>query len=367
MGSKYVAALIVSMSLLLSLQPRWSMGEQEGISPKIGPLLKEALLDATTGSADEPSADDSAAGASLVKAIVVMDRDHLQPLPDTIVSELRQRVEGLGGHVGGHAFNNVEVWMPLSAVEELAPWSEVALIRQPLKPQSNYAMSEGVNIVGATTFHGHGLRGSGVKIGVVDGGFRGYASLLGTDLPASVTRKVFGSESDFISEDHGTAMAEVVYDVAPEAEMFLVNYTSPAVDFVNAVSWLESQDVDVINCSQAMAFQYRMIYGCLHPSSSTGPDRDRFVSTLRNINSVVQQWQSVANHAVAQGIAWAQAAGNSGDKVWRGPFRDTDNNGLLEFSCYDPANEYNRIHIPPVSQSELNALCETYVVVKWGS
>jgi len=39
----------------------------------------------------------------------------------------------------------------------------------------------------------------------------------------------------------------------------------------------------------------------------------------------------------------------------------------MEFPCYDPPSAYNQIHIPPVSQSYLDAMCETYVLMTWGS
>ena len=36
-----------------------------------------------------------------------------------------------------------------------------------------------------------GYDGAGVKIGIIDGGFAGYAARLGTELPASVTTQDF--------------------------------------------------------------------------------------------------------------------------------------------------------------------------------
>jgi len=316
MGKKTPLVLLFCVTAFSCYQFVLAGAEQKGISPKIGPLLKEAILEVTIGAVDERSADDNPVGASLVRAIVVMNRDDLQPLPDTILSELRQRVEGLGGHVGGHAFNNVEVRMPLSATEELAEWSEIRMIRNPFKPKLNYATSEGVAVIGAPTFHGHGLRGNGVKIGVVDSGFQGYSSLLGTELPASTTINVFGSESDFTKTYHGTGCAEIVHDVAPEAAMFLANSTSPSVGFANAVSWLESQDVNVISCSLAVQFPYGAVYETLHPSGASIPDRDRLLGGLRVVRELKQQWHSTVDNAVSKGTAWCQAAGNSGNKVW---------------------------------------------------
>ena len=41
-----------------------------------------------------------------------------------------------------------------------------------------------MNVAGYTAA---GYDGAGVKIGIIDGGFAGYAARLGTELPASVT------------------------------------------------------------------------------------------------------------------------------------------------------------------------------------
>lgn len=119
-------------------------------------------------------------------------------------------------------------------------------------PVINSIVTEGAGVMKATSWHNNGLTGSGVKIGVIDSGFQGYSSLLGNELPASTKIKVFGSESDFNSNEHGTACAEIVYDIAPDAEFYLVNVSDISVGFNNAVTWLQSQGVDIISSSIAI-------------------------------------------------------------------------------------------------------------------
>ncbi len=49
-----------------------------------------------------------------------------------------------------------------------------------------------------------------MKIAILDVGFTGYSSLLGTELPASVTTQSFYTGSDIEGyTDHGTACAEI--------------------------------------------------------------------------------------------------------------------------------------------------------------
>ena len=120
-------------------------------------------------------------------------------------------------------------------------------------------MREGGAVMGADQWHTQGLTGKGVKVGVIDMGFKDYSMLLGTELPASVTTKVAGSYSEFSMDEHGAACAEIVHDTAPDAELFLANAGDWDVDFHNAVEWLASQEVDVI--SSSIGINYNLISG----------------------------------------------------------------------------------------------------------
>ena len=42
------------------------------------------------------------------------------------------------------------------------------------------------SVVGADAWHAAGHTGRGIKVAILDGGFEGYESLLGTELPATV-------------------------------------------------------------------------------------------------------------------------------------------------------------------------------------
>ena len=65
-----------------------------------------------------------------------------------------------------------------------------------------------------------------MKVAIIDAGFQGYPGLLGSELPATVTAKNFvDGESDAQVNGatvHGTACAEIVHDIAPNATLYLV-------------------------------------------------------------------------------------------------------------------------------------------------
>ncbi len=81
--------------------------------------------------------------------------------------------------------------------------------------------SEGVAAMNADAWHQTGFTGQGLKIGVIDIGFAGPSSLIGTELPPADRLYYARFSSSPSSSAHGTACAEIVYDLAPDAEIYM--------------------------------------------------------------------------------------------------------------------------------------------------
>ena len=320
----------------------WANPEGQSLSYQIGPLLNKTI-------------QTSVEKAELIKVIVVMNRDHLKPLSEDLINELKNRIERLGGHIGDHAFNNVQVWISIDKVEELAKWGEIKLIRAPIRPQINSINSEGKDVIGATSWHNSGLTGKGVKLGVIDLGFSGYSSLLGSELPSDTQAVYTGSTSDFYSTEHGTVCAEIAYDMSPDAELYLVNVGDYDVAFHNAVSWLKLQNVNVI--SSSIGINLKTYCALLYEAQKTSFN---YISSQINfLDNLKDQWDSTINSAINQGITWSQAAGNDGTKKWIGYFNDSDGDYCLNFTSYE---NYNEIELSNFEYGQ-----EVYVLMMWGS
>lgn len=224
--------------------------------------------------------------------------------------------EALGGAIETRYENLIQVRVPIPALESLAERDEVRLVREPLFPVLDVT-SEGVNLTGAHRWHSGSIPGSpysgtGVKVAVLDLGFVGYSGLLGSELPASVTTQSFCGTLDS-GTVHGTAVAEIVYDMAPGASMYLVKFCTE-VEFLNAVDWLRGQTVDIINMSA----------GILGANNYDG---------LGVIASKV-------NQAKSEGILWANSAGNYAQMHWEGLFTDLDADGWHNFAGGDEGNTF---------------------------
>lgn len=169
--------------------------------------------------------------------------------------------------------------------------------------------TESVPRIGALDWQTAGITGKGVRVGVLDLGFDGYKPLLGVDLPPSVTARSFivGKEIDQAGTPHGTAVAEIIHDIAPDAELFFAAYETD-VEERQAVEWLLSQGVRIISHSAGS------IYGPMDGSTEEA----------KWVDSIVEG-----------GVLWVNSAGNTGYTHYRAAFTDTDGDGYHEFSPGD--------------------------------
>ena len=219
----------------------------------------------------------------------------------------------------------IEAYIPVSLLSAASEREGVIRIRTiiPPQPAQGTVVSQGAAAHGVPAWHASDVRGQGVKIGVIDIGFEGFSALMGAELPATVQARCYtdigaftsnladctDSEDAETTRNHGTAVTEPIFDIAPEATYYISNPISWG-DLQNTIQWMVAQDVDVINHS--------VIWGWDGPGDGTSPFNS---SPLRTVDA-----------AVANGITWVNAAGNGAITTWYGSFSDTDSDGWHNFS-----------------------------------
>jgi subtilisin family serine protease len=204
----------------------------------------------------------------------------------------------------------VQALVPLPILKQIAQQTEVRLVRAPITVERDqgFIVSEGIQRSGATRWHEAGFKGSGAKIVIIDAGFEGYRKLLGSELPQEVVARSFRADGNLeAGERHGTAVAEIVHDMAPQAQLFLTNIRT-RTEWGRAVEWAIEQGATGITSSLSS------------PPECHGDSR-----TLGN----------VARRARAQGILWTTSAGNLGANHWGGPWRDDNQNEILNLTETD--------------------------------
>ncbi len=232
----------------------------------------------------------------------------------------------IGGHLRNHGATIVEADVPTDRLATLASAPGVRRVEPIRRPRPLGLTSAGVAIHGANLWQQAGYRGEGVRVGIIDGGFAGISDRLATEFPGGIQARCYSSAGTVSSslapceadgETHGTAVAETIADMAPGATLYVANPTSH-LEHLQTVAWMTSQGVRIINASFGSS---NLFDG---PGDGTSPDPTTFYSVI--------------DAAVKGGALWVNAAGNSGDLGWAGPWTDTNDNGWLEFAGGDEAN-----------------------------
>ncbi len=155
-------------------------------------------------------------------------------------------------------------------------------------------------------WHAAGCRGRGIKVAVLDSGFRGYRQHLGKALPAKVLTRSFRSDGNLEAKDsqHGILCAEVIHALAPDAEILLANWEPDCPDqFLAAVRWARSQGARLISCSIIM------------PSWSDGEGGGPVHEELRRI---------IGAGSSASDLLCFASAGNVAQRHWAGLYHSNE-------------------------------------------
>ena len=122
-------------------------------------------------------------------------------------------------------------------------------------------------------------------------------------------------------EAHGTAVAELVVDMAPGAQLYIADPESP-IDYRDTIRWMTSQGVRILNASSASGYLFD------GPGDGTSGRED---STYEEVDL-----------GVSLGAFWVNSAGNEGDAGWMGPWRDDDADDMLDWA---PGDDTNTLHL----------------------
>jgi subtilisin family serine protease len=247
----------------------------------------------------------------------------------------RALVARLGGRVEASYGRLIEAVVPPAALETIGRSNAVQYAREPVRAVAEAVRGEGIGASGAASWHRSGLRGAGAKIAVVDLGFRGWRdSRRNGDLPASTVAVDFcqGRLDGAMAVNHGTAVAEIVAEMAPAARVYLICVQTVAA-LGQAKNYARAQGIHIVNHSASW-------FNVGRGDDSGGPDTPT----------------GIVADARAAGILWVNAAGNRAEQHWSGAFSDLDADSWNEFA---PGDEGNTIL--------LGANQQTCVALRWDS
>lgn len=216
--------------------------------------------------------------------------------------------------------NFISARIPRNRIKELELLAglEFADISYPARAKET--VSEGRAAINAYNYTLNNIVGQGVKIAVIDIGFKGFDSLQGAgELPLSLITKDFTDSVSYATIDeapeinplseteiHGAACAEIIYDIVPKANMYLIKVDDIA-SFQNAYDFCIREEIRVVSGSIGWSIS------------------DSFVDGTGTAAKIVQD--AYENHNILSVFA----AGNEAEETWLGEYRDTDNDGFMNF------------------------------------
>ena len=313
-----IATLIVSGGAFTATPPNVDVGRTQ--LPKD---TKDAKLDSrlvAVANADERSGPGAAIAAARKSGLKVKGGRVRAVVLASNSAAADAAVKGHGGDIEAKHGKLTQALLPPGQLKKISREDSVQYVRPPLEPVPEGVAGEGVGATNANIWHAAGRTGAGTEVAVIDLGFGGYVqSQANGDLPASLTTVDFCSGNFSSGEVHGTAVAEIVHELAPDAALTLICIDSE-VTLAQAEDYVEAHNIRIVNHSVGW---FNAVRGDGKGGSGT-------------IDQVVAD-------ARANGILWVNAAGNDATRHWSGAYNDSDGDDFENFSS---SYDVNFFHVP---------------------
>jgi subtilisin family serine protease len=228
---------------------------------------------------------------------------------------------------------------------------------QPLRTRHDIMARLGVN-----GWHATGFRGKGVKVAVLDSGFRGYRDQRGKALPEAVAAKSARRDGNVESKDsqHGILCGEIVHALAPDAEIVFINWDGDSPEsFLDAVRLAKEEGARIVTCSViAPSWSDGEGGGSVHKElasilgDGTRPDDMVFFASAGNVAE--RHWAGTFKAGEGGYHLWADTTTANTIKPWTGERADRV---ALELCWSDPETRY-KLEVIDTATGEPAAACE---------
>ena len=246
------------------------------------------------------------------------------PSGDAGLKVLAKALADQGARIIRVGERHIKARVPLAQLAATATKIEsIEHIRIPARPKAdNTVVTEARgndSWTNALNWHDHGFRGQGVKVAVIDLGFIGLAARKAADeIPASAIERDESGTGMEQDTGHGCGVAEIVYDMAPDAQLYLTKIADES-DLEAAKNYCITNGIYIVNHSvgwYGFNFFDGVAYGSVTPSPVT-----------------------IANDANGSGILWVNSAGNDQQGHALVGWQDADSDGVLDWAAGVEMNE----------------------------
>ena len=222
------------------------------------------------------------------------------------VGAVESAATAAGGEVEATHAGLVQALVPPSGLEALARSGAVARVRAPHEPFADAVTGQEIALSGVDSFQAAFWNGTGVKVAVIDAGFAGLATRQAEgDIPGGVVTQDMCGGGFSTASVHGAGVAEIVHEVAPQAQLHLICVNSE-VTLGQAKEYVKANNIPIVNMSLAFLNAGR-------GDGTGGPG---------TVDGIVAD-------ARANGVLWVNSAGNYQQRHWSGTFNGPLSRGSL--------------------------------------
>jgi subtilisin family serine protease len=243
-----------------------------------------------------------------------------------VAAQAVDAVRHAGGRVLARVAGEVSATVPRSALTALAGSAGVSDVAPAVEAVPD-VVSEGVAKSGASTWLNAtpATTGAGVTVAIVDTGFGNLsAEVAAGALPAGTTVSPLNNGcSDVNNTEHGTAVAEIVHQMAPSAKLQLY-CIGDTTGFRQAEQDIVSRGIPIVNSSLSF------------PGDSRGDGSGDATSAAATVQA-----------ARKAGVLWIASAGNTAQDHWSGTTSDSNGDKFTDLNGTASANEYDAVVVPP--------------------
>ena len=179
----------------------------------------------------------------------------LKEINEADLEELREQDVQI--EIINKSLGKIQAWVDIGRLESLVQLPNVVSIKTPqfARPSTGSINSQGDSILRADQLRDMGFRGQGIKVGIISDGANDWTVARSSgDLPESLIRygsctSQPGDPAGCISKwtcNEGTAMAEIIHDLAPDAQL-AVAAVSTSLEFIQRLnSLVKTFEADII-------------------------------------------------------------------------------------------------------------------------
>jgi hypothetical protein len=236
----------------------------------------------------------------------------------------RRHLEDLGGGVDGSYDEMLWATLEAGTISTYAHRDGIRKVEEHADPIA-HSTSEGVAITNADDLHSLGHKGNGITVAVID--------LLFEKDQAEISDQVIGTigDSSYYNDNssaHGTACAEIVAEMAPEANLVLAS--AHVASFPNLMDEITLQfEPEVMSMSLGYKPDIRL-------------DGQDYLS-----DRIIEYSSGSGSNTTTPGLFAVSAGNEANGSHWDGDWTDTSGNGYMEFD--DTGTELFEISNPTSS------------------